>query len=316
MPVPLDIELKAIVDMLVAKGAPRAFAGTVSEARYRLETAITGARSGARLPAVARQQDTIAEWSGIRVAVRIYKPVVARTRATVVYAHPGGFALGSVELFDESARILCSELGSTIVSVDYRLAPENPFPAAHEDVWAAARWTVKNAAELGGDIDNIALAGESAGANLVANASHRLRDECSALSGQLLIVPGVNFAREIGEGASAPMLTGKDLADTRRLLFGERSIDLRACPPSPIFASRFSGLAPAVIAVAGHDLLHDEGVAYAQKLSTAQVDTTLLEFESMHHTFFGFVRASSGAQRAVTQLCAAFRQKLLASQKV
>jgi acetyl esterase len=306
---PLDPDLAAIVRAMAERGAPRAFAGSISEARARFEKAVRAAASEEEMPKVGAIRDIAPDTDAGRIPMRVYTPENGETGAVVAWFHGGGYALGSLDLFDESARRLCCELDSTVVAVGYRRSPEHPYPAPFDDAVAATQWVARHAETLGGDPRLVAVAGESAGGNLAACAAIAMRDRKVPLAGQLLIVPGVNLAREIAPDAVFPMLQAADLADIRDNLMGPGA-DVAQCPPSPIFAADLGGVAPAVIAVAGHDPLRAEGMEYAERLREAGVDTELLRFDTMHHTFFGFARASKGANMAVRTLCAAFRRRL------
>jgi len=305
--VPLDADLARIVAALRAQNAPPPFAGSASEARQRMTRAILAARERHGLPEVG----TVRDLDGAPVPGRLYRPATAGPHATVVFFHGGGFVLGSVELMDDIARKLCRDLDAAVVSVDYRLAPEHPYPAAHDDALAATRWVQAHARELGGDPARVAVAGESAGANLAASAALLCCDAGQPLAAQLLVVPGLDMARDTqrldADGRDYPMLSPADLRDIARLYMAERAGEAAAFPPSPLRATDLGRLPPAVISVAGHDPLQGEGLAYADRLRRAGGPVTLLRHDDMFHPFLGFFEASAAARRANDELCRAFR---------
>lgn len=311
----LDPELAAIVAGLRARGAPPPFSGTPQAARERLQVAVMAARERHGLLPVAGTEDGIAAADGRQVPVRVYRPLSAHaTLPTVVFFHGGGFMLGSVALMDDIARKLCRDLEAVVVSVDYRLAPEHRFPAAHDDALTATRWALANAAALGGDPARVAVAGESAGGNLAASTAIALRDRGLPLKAQLLVVPGVDFARDTQAleqgGAAYPMLTPADLREVARGYLGDGLAHADASPPSPLRCADLRGVAPAVVAVAGCDPLHAEGLRYAVRLREAGVPTRVLAFDDMFHPFFGFFEASAAARRASDAVGEAFRTVL------
>lgn len=312
----LDPELAAIVARLRANNAPPPFSGSLGQARERMRRAIMAARARTGLPRIGTVEDGIACIEGRCVPVRVYKPAGAsRPLLTIVFFHGGGFVLGSVELMDDIARKLCRDVDAVVVSVDYRLAPEHPFPAAHDDALAATLWAMQNVAALGGDPSRVAVAGESAGGNLAASTALRLRDLGKRLAAQLLIVPGVDMARDTtaieAHRRDFPMLTPADLREITRLAMGKNLALAASFPPSPLRAGDFSGLPPTVIAVAGHDPLRDEGIAYARVLEAAGVSVQLLCYEDMFHPFFGFFEASASARRANDEICRTFAACLM-----
>ncbi|WP_246171448.1 alpha/beta hydrolase [Pandoraea eparura] len=281
-----------------------------------MRQSIERARAGKTLPEVLSAEDVTAsdEVNGqiLSVPVRVYRPLGSQERMpTVVFFHGGGFVLGSVELMDDIARKLCRDTGAVVVSVDYRLAPENPFPAAHDDALAATRWVLRNVEKLGGDPFRVAVAGESAGANLATTAAILVsRDFPRSLVAQLLVVPGVDMARDVSEiearGIDYPMLKPNDLSEISRLYMGKNEAQAMKFPPSPLRATALDSSPPALIAVAGHDPLRPEGLAYADKLAQNGIPVKVLNFDSMFHLFFGMFEASAGARLANDQICQSF----------
>ncbi|VCU69183.1 Carboxylesterase NlhH [Pigmentiphaga humi] len=316
MSTPLDPQLAAIVAALRARGAPPPFSGSAPQARARMTQAIMQARQRHPLPEVGRVRNVVAQHGGVSVPVRIYEPPAASgPLPIVVFFHGGGFVLGSVELMDDIARKLCRDLRAIVVSVDYRLAPEHPYPAAHDDALAATLWASAHATQLGGSHAQVAIAGESAGANLAASAALQCRTRGLRLAAQLLVVPGVDMARDTRPlerpgGDDYPMLTPADLRDIARLYMGSRMDEAAGFPPSPLRAADLSGLPATVIALAGHDPLYGEGQAYGARLAAAGVATRILRFEDMFHPFFGFFEASESARRANDTICEAFGELL------
>jgi acetyl esterase len=308
MPVPLDPELAAIVSAMRAANAPPPFSGMPEQARERMRRAIMAARDRFPLPTVGTVEDALAEFDGAHVPVRVYRPQDAQPGlATVVFFHGGGFVLGSVELMDDIARKLCRDMSAVVVSVEYRLAPEHPFPAAHDDALTATLWAIRNVTALGGDASRVAVAGESAGGNLAASTALTLRDRGQRLAAQLLVVPGVDLARDTlwieAKRSDFPMLSPSDLRDISRLYMGLNPARAGMFPPSPLHAADFTGLPPAVIAVAGQDPLCEEGLAYAERLGAAGVPVQVHRFEDMFHPFFAFFDASAAARRANDEIC-------------
>lgn len=311
----LDAELAAIAQARVAAHAPPPFSGSPSDARERLRRAVISARQRLPLPVVGSVEDVVAvdDTRGVteHVPVRVYRPVAeSGPLPTIVFFHGGGFVLGSVELMDDIARKLCRDTRAVVVSVEYRLAPEHPFPAAHDDALVATRWAIVHVSRLGGDASRVAVAGESAGANLATSAAWALRGADRRLAAQLLVVPGVDMARDVGRieamRSDFPMLSANDLRDIARLYMGEAKARAGECPPSPLRAPDLAGMPPALVAVAGHDPLQDEGIAYANRLESAGVPVELYRFGDMLHTFFGMFDASVSARRASDVICHSF----------
>jgi acetyl esterase len=193
-----------------------------------------------------------------------------------------------------------------VVSLDYRLAPEHPFPAGFDDCLAATKWVAENIAELGGDGDRILVGGDSAGGNLSAAVAIAVRETGPRLAAQFLIYPGVDFDPEADYPSRAENAEGYFLTVEDMLWFGAQyipeGIDSSDPRLSPIKTTDLSGVAPAVVGVAEFDPLRDEGLAYAKALADAGVEVTARRYDGMIHGFFGFTTYSPAAASAVTEM--------------
>ena len=219
------------------------------------------------------------------IPVRVYWPDSAvddRPHPVTMFFHGGGFALGDLDTHDVTAREHAVGANTVVVSVDYRLAPEHPYPAAVEDVWAATRWVADNAERFGADGSRLAVAGDSAGGNLSAVVAQLARDTTDGpnVVFQLLWYPSVMWDTSLpsfAENADAPVLDSAALAAFTQWYAGH--IDLNEPPVTlaPGRAADLSGLAPAYVGVAGHDPLRDDGVRYAELLDAAGVSPAATE---------------------------------------
>lgn len=234
-------------------------------------------------------RDLLAAGGHGRVPVRVYHPEPGTTLPLTVWFHGGGWVAGSVAYADRPCRAVARASGTVVVSVEYRRPPETPFPGPLDDAVAATTWLAEHADELGADAGALTVAGDSAGGNLAAAAARRLRGRLD-LARQLLVYPALappdpvahpSHAR-CGEGY---MLTGADMA-----WFWRHYLDGRADVPAdaaPLLADDLEDLAPASIAVAGFDPLHDEAVAYAERLRAAGVGVELRDWPDVIHGFLG-----------------------------
>jgi acetyl esterase len=245
---------------------------------------------------------------GLRV--RHYAPASSRgSEPALVYLHGGGFVIGNLETHDEPCRILCARGRMHVLSVDYRLAPEHPFPAAVDDAAAAAHWVLHHAAAIGANPHRVLIGGDSAGGNLAAVVALQLAGSTPALAAQLLIYPAtdVRMARPshalFGEGY---LLTRED----RQAFFSHyaRHVDISDPRLSPFAAPRFSGAPPAFVVVAGFDVLRDEGIAYAEALSGEGVAVHLERYSSLEHGFIHLTGVAPAAQAAVQHIATEWRK--------
>ena len=225
--------------------------------------------------------------------------------ATVLHLHGGGWVVGSLEGYEHHARRLSADLSARVVSLDYRLAPEDPFPAAVDDAWAALQ-------ELASGVDRLAVAGDSAGGNLAAVVARRARDAGIALLGQLLVYPGTSNAREMASYTRFGDGFGLDrtLIDWFVAAYLPDPADRSHPDASPLEAADLSGVAPAVVTVADHDPLVDEGTAYAEALQAAGVETTLVVARGQVHGYESLAPLVPAAEEAVVASRAAMRALL------
>ena len=243
--------------------------------------------------------------------VRIYRPEDP-TGTTVVFFHGGGWVIGDLDSHDGHARRLAATLGAVVLHVDYRLAPEHPFPAAYEDCAAAIEWAFEHVDELGGRADRIAVAGDSAGGNLAAAVALHCRDTDRRLAAQLLVYPAVDLADGLAASGDDGFFTGEDDWVERQYLGDDvtRAADPRV---SPLRAESHAGLAPAVIGIGHHDPLLAQNLAYATALRAAGVPTVLREYPELVHGFFGMGAISAGAEKAADELCRDLRDLVVGS---
>jgi len=249
---------------------------------------------------------------GGEVPVRLYAPDVAGPLPVVVYLHGGGWAVGSLDSFDALCRRLANRTGALVVSVAYRLAPEHPFPAAVEDAETAVRWAHAHAPELGADPTRIAVAGDSAGANLATVIARRLRDAGGPeLALQALMYPALDptlaseSCQALGEDY---MLSRSDMAWFWELYLS--GADPEHPDAAPARAAELSGLAPAYVLTAEYDPLRDEGEAYAAQLEAAGVATTLRRWPGAVHGFVRWLKVADAAGSALDEVAGALREAL------
>jgi acetyl esterase len=240
---------------------------------------------------VAHVEDRIISTAESRIPIRIYAPRRDAPLPLVVFFHGGGFVSGDVNTHDEITRQLCLAADSVIVSVSYRLAPANPYPAGLHDCLAAIDWAEAHAAELGADAARLAVAGDSAGGNLAAVTALYLRDHNGVkLSAQLLIYPGTDLA---GPRQGSMARTGEGFYLTHDIMdFYHASYiagaDAGSPYISPLRAASLAGLPPAFVLTAEYDPLRDQGQAYAKRLAEAKVPAALVDYEGAIHGFLSF----------------------------
>lgn len=304
----LDPQARAVLGELGGDEPDRAAPGFVAQARQVYEQ--SRIRLSGAVPAVAGCEDLQVPAAVGTVPARCYRPqgsAPGRPLPVIVFFHGGGWVLGGLASHDTVCRHLANAAEAAVVALDYRLAPENPFPAAVEDALAAVRWVRRSGASLGLDPSRLALAGDSAGGNLVAVTTLQMRDCGDApVAMQVLIYPALDFSlatpshHALAEGY---WLTRATMLWVRSLyLRGEQDVaDWRA---SPLRAPSFARLPPAYVITAGFDPLRDEGLAYAAALEAAGVSVSSECFEGMIHGFLlmgGCVAAAGHAIYRIAQ---------------
>src|SRR6185436_12393256 len=245
---------------------------------------------------------------------RAYRPTAVEPVGALLWLHGGGWCIGDLDGFDRVCRSLCNAAGATVVSVDYRLAPEHRYPAAVEDADLAVAWaTGHGAVQLGFDAVRVAIGGDSAGGNLAAVAALHTP---GALRVQLLVYPVIDAGMDTGsyrEHGEFPLLTRDAVAFCWKTYLGEEDLARGTEPDaSPLRAGDLSAAPPAYIAVAGHDVLHDEGIAYARALEAAGVPVTLRDFADMAHGFIRWGGVVDRTRELVADLGAFARETLRA----
>ena len=312
---PLDPEAQEVLDLQAAAGRPAWSAiGPVAARQQYAETRIASA--GPRPEAVAATDHVIAR-DGRRVAARLYRPRHASPKAllpTLLWAHGGGWVVGGVETHDATCGQLALGADIAVLSVDYRLAPEHPFPAAFDDLTAALDWASHDGDSIGIDAHLLAVGGDSAGGNVAAAAALWARDRAmNNLRHQLLVYPVTDCATTTA--SYALFADGFGLTRTSMRWFidqyvpnlAERS-DWRA---APLRAASLAGVCPAMLITAGHDPLRDEGRAYARRLRDEGGGCDHVEFGGMMHGFFGMAALLHGARRAIATAALALHEALV-----
>ncbi|MEV0587059.1 alpha/beta hydrolase [Nonomuraea sp. NPDC050310] len=266
----------------------------------------------ADLPPVASVRDTAFAGPGGEVPVRVYTPEGEGPFPAFLWFHGGGWTIGSVEENDFACRTVCREAEAVVISVAYRLAPEDPFPAAAEDCYAALLWAHGSAAALGVDPVRLAAGGESAGGNLAAVVALLTRDRGGPrLARQVLVSPvlghpddGRASYRQFADG----YFLSKASMDWFFTTYPRNAKDLENPYLLPLRATDLSGLAPALILGAEYDVLRDEGEDYAAALAAAGVEVELVRLDGLIHGFFGLLATElGGAREAHTRTVASLR---------
>ena len=250
------------------------------------------------------------------IPIRLYWPADAAESPlpVVMFFHGGGWVVGDLDTYDLSAQLHAISCDAIVVSVDYRLAPEHPYPAAVDDVWAATQWVGAHAADFGGDPDRLAVAGDSAGGNLAAVVAQLARDAGGpAIGFQLLWYPATTWDTSLpsfAENADAPILNRDATAQFSK--WYADGVDMTNPPATlvPARAADLSGLPPAYIAVAGYDPLRDDGVRYGDLLATAGVPVEVHNAASLVHGYLGYAGVVPVATEAIDRALAALRAAL------
>lgn len=275
--------------------------------------AMSAARAGEPEP-VGKVEDRVIPGPAGDIPVRIYQPEGGAAIGGLLYFHGGGHVIGDLDTHDKVARNLTAYANVTTVSVDYRMGPEDRFPGAVEDSFAALEWMHANAGALGFDGARIAVAGDSAGGNLAGVVALMARDAGGPdVRLQALIYP-VGDYNLVGEsyqkfGAGYGVLTEQSMYWFRDhyLARPEDAQDWRA---SPLLAESFDGVAPAIVIAAGCDVLHDDGVRYADALKAASVPVEYVKYPGMIHAFFGMAPDIDDAVAAQKKVGAAIKAAL------
>ncbi len=310
----LDPQARAVIDLVIRSGRPAYHQLSPKDARQLFRE--TRPASTPTPPQIGMVRDLTADGPLGPIPLRVYRPagVPASTPlAVLVFFHGGGWVIGDLETHDVLCRQLTAGSGVSVVSVDYRLAPEHKFPAAVDDAWAATRWVVAHAGELAVDASRLAVGGDSAGGNLAAVVALLARDKgAPAIAVQVLIYPVTDLVgetRSYRDFAEGYLLTREGMRwfIAHYLTAEAEAADWRA---SPLRAQSLAGLPPALIVTAGFDPLRDEGEAYAERLRDAGVRVDSVCYGGMIHGFVPMGRLLDTAGRAISLIAGSLSQAL------
>lgn len=300
---PLDPHLAGMLQMMASAGAKPIHESSPAEARAGFLMLTAGSRTPEQIVPVASVQDTTVDGAAGPLKARIYRPEGEGPFPTVAFFHGGGYVIGDLDTHDNTCRDICRGAQAVVVSVDYRLAPEHPFPAGIDDAVAATQWVIAHAGELGGNA-TVAVAGDSAGGNFSAVVAQQLRDAGIPLAAQFLIYPAVDHA-----DASHPSIeqNGKGYfleAETMAWFYNHYAggypdtLDARL---APLQARSLTDLPPAVVVTAEFDPLRDAAIAYVAALNAAGGQAEHIPGPGMIHGFYDMGRWSPGAQAVIQQ---------------
>lgn len=306
----LDAPSSALVEQAGSTGAPPLHELTPEQARdsYRAMAELVGPG-----PMMARVSETrIPVADGSTIALRLLVPA-PEPPAVIVFFHGGGWVIGDIDTYDAVGRSLAAASGCAVVLVDYRKAPEHPFPAAVADAWAALTWVDDRLAALLGSRVPLIVAGDSAGGNLAALVALRARDEAGpSIAQQVLIYPVTDsdLDNDSYRDASNQLLLRRESMSW----FWDHYLPDQAARTdasvSPLRAESLTGLPPTILITAEHDVLRDEGEAYAARLEAAGVRVTSRRFTGQLHGFFTLINVLPGSADAITYVARRIRDNL------
>ncbi len=312
---PLDPMVKAFLDQAQAMPRPKVWEAPLSVVRNSF-AGMMGLVGAQNVPVGRIENLTIPTPAG-GIRARSYAPVASGGEAlpTLVYFHGGGFVVGDLDTHDGICRLLVAEGGFRVIAVAYRRAPENKWPAPLEDAFAALRHIFDNAPALGVDAGRIAVGGDSAGGHLAASVTQLAREKGGpALAFQLLLFPGTEFTTDTGSmnKYAVGYFIEKQAIEWFYSQVLPADADRNSPNVSPLKSADFSGLPPAYIMLGGYDPLHDEGLAYAEKLRAAGVKVTVADYSDMVHCFIYFQtvlpQAHDAVAAAAKAVCQAFQE--------
>jgi acetyl esterase len=305
---PLDPQVKVLMDQLAA--APGPALHTLDPAEARRLTANMFRVPPERAEKIAKVEDRKIPGPAGEIPIRIYTPEGAGPFPVLVFFHGGGWVIMNLDSHDGPCRALTNKAGCVTVSVDYRLAPENKFPAGVEDCFAATKWVAAHAKEFNADANRLAVGGDSAGGNLSAVISQLARDAGGPkIAFQLLIYPATEAELDTYSHKTFTnyFLTKDDI----NWFWGHYSrtpADRKDPRIAPALAKSFKGLPPALIITAEFDPLRDEGEAYGEKLRAAGVPVTVTRYDGMIHGFYSMYEVLSKGKQAIEESAAALRK--------
>jgi len=310
----LDPQAQEVINLVIKSGRPAYNTLSPKDARQLFRE--TRPAATPTPPEIGAVRNLVAEGPGGPIPLRVYRPAGVAASAALpglMYFHGGGWVIGDLDTHDVLCRQLTAWAGITVVNVDYRLAPEHKFPAAADDAWAATRWAVARASELGLDASRLAVGGDSAGGNLAAVVALQARDAGAPdIKLQVLVYPVTDVAaesRSYQDFSEGYMLTRESMRwfTAHYLAASGQATDWRV---SPLRAASHAGLPPALVVTAGFDPLRDEGAAYAAKLQQAGVLVDYVCYGGMVHGFAGMGKLIETGNRAVAHTAATLKQTL------
>ena len=306
---PLDPQAIAVIRYLAQLAHPPVDKVPVSEARRLYRETRAALRPPA--PALPVVGDLNAEGTAGSIPLRLYRPSNGVLPA-LIYFHGGGWVLGDLDTHDAICRQIAAQAGVVVFAVDYRLAPEHPFPAAVDDCYDATAWISGNAVALGVDNTRLAVGGDSAGGGLATVVTLMARSGGPSLKYQILVYPVTDLRAQTesySKYADGYLLT-RNMMRWFIAQYATTEDDVRDWRASPLLAPSVDGVPPALVMTAGLDPLRDEGDAYARRLEEAGVAVDYMCLGGMIHGFLTMGGKIDTANRAVSYIASALRQRL------
>jgi len=306
---PLDPQASAVIRYLAQLAQPSLDQVPASEARRLYRETRAALRPPA--PALPVVGDLNAEGTAGSIPLRLYRPSNGVLPA-LIYFHGGGWVLGDLDTHDAVCRQIAAQAGVVVIAVDYRLAPEHPFPAAVDDCYGATAWIASNAVALGVDNTRLAVGGDSAGGGLATVVTLMARSGGPSLKYQIMVYPVTDLRAQTesySKYADGYLLT-RNMMRWFIAQYATTEDDVRDWRASPLLAPSVDGVPPALVITAGLDPLRDEGEAYARRLEEAGVPVDYMCLGGMVHGFLTMGGKIDTANRAVSHIASALRQRL------